>query len=354
METKKIQRNSAIELLRVMAMLFIIMSHASVHGGFQVGNMPLNINKVYLQVSILGNLGVDIFVIITGYLLCDKGHDIKRIIKILIQTWMYSIFTFLLAILVFKEQVTIKMFINAIFPVITGKYWFVTVYICLMFISPLLNTAIYSMRGKEHLKVVFTMLFLWSVIPTFTSFEMYGNEVIEFIMFYLIGAYFRKNPENLLYSKRLAYLLTIISIILYVASIIMLDIISVYIPVLMPHVTYFNKRNSLLIIGIAVGLFAIAVNKKPFINSVINCLGGTTLGIYLLHDSSDIREILWQKLICNNYYADSKILIPRIFISTLLVFSCGVIVEIIRKKLLEKNMLCFVDKIKFCILKRRK
>ena len=60
------KRNSSLELLRILAMLFIVISHYSVHGGFNLNSINLLFNKVFLQVSTLGNLGVNIFVLISS------------------------------------------------------------------------------------------------------------------------------------------------------------------------------------------------------------------------------------------------------------------------------------------------
>ena len=62
---QKQQRNSSIELLRIVAMLFIVLSHLCVHNGVDVNALPYSFNKIFLQCGILGNIGVNVFVIIT-------------------------------------------------------------------------------------------------------------------------------------------------------------------------------------------------------------------------------------------------------------------------------------------------
>lgn len=57
-------RNSNVETLRIFEMFCIVISHSSVHGKFI--NIECVVNNFFLDFMKLGNLGVDVFVIISG------------------------------------------------------------------------------------------------------------------------------------------------------------------------------------------------------------------------------------------------------------------------------------------------
>lgn len=58
---KKSYRNSNFEILRIIAILLIIVSHYSFHGGFSFGTHIIPpVNEILLRFSVMGNLGVDL------------------------------------------------------------------------------------------------------------------------------------------------------------------------------------------------------------------------------------------------------------------------------------------------------
>ena len=67
---EKKERNSNFELLRIIAMLMIVFHHFSVHGGFNYELTDISFNRLWLYfISMGGKIGVDIFVLISGYFL---------------------------------------------------------------------------------------------------------------------------------------------------------------------------------------------------------------------------------------------------------------------------------------------
>ena len=71
MRMKKV-RNSNIELIRIISMLFIVVSHYTVHNGVDNTTLSLGINRFLLEITTLGNIGVILFVLISGYYLIEQ------------------------------------------------------------------------------------------------------------------------------------------------------------------------------------------------------------------------------------------------------------------------------------------
>lgn len=133
-------RNSSVELLRILSMLFIMLfiicSHFCIHGSFETEGMSFSINKMILPIGVLGNLGVDVFVMISGYFLSQTDFKISRIVKVMLQVSFYSISIFLILVALKIVPFSIKAAIESIFPILFNQYWFATTYVIVCFFSP--------------------------------------------------------------------------------------------------------------------------------------------------------------------------------------------------------------------------
>ncbi len=350
MTIQKNQRNSSIELLRILAMFFIVCSHCSVHSDLLSTSSTLFFNNLLLDWCTLGNLGVDIFVLISGYFLCDNPNFSRKrnSIKLLTQVWFFSALG-LGIYLITGHQFTWKIFIKSIFPTVFSEYWFFTIYFVLLLFVPYINMVLNKLTKMQLLKLIGSMMVLWSVIPTFTNQVMGGTELCQFVMFYLIGAYFRKYPDNVLANKKMRILLTTTSFLLLFLSSVVLRIVFVQ------HAGHFYTRVSILTVGCAIGLFSMAIYRKSFCNKWINKIAGCTFGIYLFHDNPLMRLIIWKEWLPKIKYYNSYLLIVAIILSVLIVMTVGTIIELIRKatvqKPLEKLVNCVTTKIQIIIQK---
>ena len=70
--SQKNKRNSNIELLRIISMILIVLSHYTVFSQIDIHAMPLSFNKLLLETTATGHIGVAVFVMITGYFMVSK------------------------------------------------------------------------------------------------------------------------------------------------------------------------------------------------------------------------------------------------------------------------------------------
>ena len=90
---KKIQknnRNSNIELLRILCIINIILHHSFYHSDFS--NVTLqNFNYLILYlIEVLGTISNDIFILITGYYVVNSKVKLRNIIKLVLESIFYS------------------------------------------------------------------------------------------------------------------------------------------------------------------------------------------------------------------------------------------------------------------------
>ena len=195
-------RMPQFELLRVISMLLIVMLHFMSHGG--VNEKLVLGTPAYFIFSLfrtLAYLGVDCFILLSGYFLCESDFRLSRIVRTALQVLFYSCLGIVLAVASFHEKVGMKDLLFTLFPISGNKYWFASAYIVMLFISPLLNNAIIHMDKKEHLTIALILLISFSIIPTilFWGKGVYsdGKDLGWFITLYIIAAYVRKYPSNL-------------------------------------------------------------------------------------------------------------------------------------------------------------
>lgn len=210
-------RNFGIELFRIVCMLLIIAFHMSDHGVISINsNMPITGNWLTLAFARLGGaIGNCAFVIIGGYLLCTKEFDSRRIIKLWLQTFFYSVVCGLIAFKMGIIDISIKKIVMMLLPITYNEYWFISSYLILILLVPFLNPLLHNMSRNKHIGFIGIGVFIFSIIPTITRdfwMDTY-NHIFLFIFLYALGAYIKiyaiqSHPKYLLYGLLLMILQT--------------------------------------------------------------------------------------------------------------------------------------------------
>lgn len=347
--TKKLQinnqRNSSIEMLRLVAMFFVVMSHSAVHSAFPSAVSTFSLNSCLLDWMTLGNLGTDIFVVLSGWNLFGKQFRIKSVLSYIVQIWTISVLGLIVYALSGGDEVSVSMIAKSVFPIMSGSWWFATAYFVLFLLTPYMNIFVENISRRQLQCCLWIMITLWCIIPTFSSQDMYGNQLLLMIMFYLTGAYLRKYPDNFWnHKKRTKYILLLSGILLLLSSTI-IRWLSANVAALPFKPTMLYGRSSVLVICCAVSMTALSVYAIPWKNSIINTMGACTFGIYLLSEHPLIKDRIWTEWIDNSQYFPSNSLAIRLAASVIVVyFVCGVI-ECCRITFFSRPLMRFAEKV---------
>lgn len=335
---QKSQRNSAIELLRILAMLTIIYSHICYHSGFDRIYSMLSVNRLFVQFGLIGHTGVVLYMLISGYFQCESTFRTSSLSRQLAQVWFYSIALFLVCRFGFGCQYTPRMLLEVFLPTLYNEYWFFTVYIVVFLMSPFINVMIQGLSRRQLGTMIVMMAAFWFLLPTLTEQMMYGTELPQFLLFYLIGAYFRKYPDNPFRKKAVRWAAVLVPVVLWVVLSVGFGYMERYTPEAFGASHRYFERNSLLTLSAAVGLFALAIYGKPFSSPFVNTLAGCTFGVYLIHDNPAVRVLLWKNWLHWGEYFTSGSFIPRLVISILLVYAVCTAIEWLRQKTVAKPL----------------
>lgn len=328
-------RNSAMELLRILAMFLIVLHHYCVHGGFDHDAMGIGVNVFLVQFLRLGDVGVDLFMVISGYFMIHSKPSVKKGAALLGQVWFYSMAFFLIFYAAGRVDWTQGEFLRNFFPTVYRQYWFFTAYIIVYILSPYLNRLLNGMDFRTYTRFLVTVLVLWSLIPTVFDKHQYdsnlfGNELIQLGMLYAVGGYIRLYRER--FDRRwLRCALTPVCVGLMFLSTVLLDTTGH-----MDYSTYLYDRPSILTIGAAVGLMLIFLNLKPFHSRLINGVSACTFGVYLIHDNNFVRPFLWGDLLHSASYSDSGLLFVHMLLSAAGVYAVCTAVEWVRRMTLGR------------------
>ena len=193
------RRDSNIEILRIISMFLIIAHHFSVHGGFKFLISDVSINKFWIQfLQLGGKIGVNIFVLISGYFLINtKKVQINKILKLWIQIFMYSIVIFQIFISTGFIKEIVPEDWNNFFPITQSRWWFASTYFILYLIFPYINKLLTNLDKRTYLKMIILTTFLWVVIPTISNSLNQCDNLIWFIYLYAVAGYIKLHLTNL-------------------------------------------------------------------------------------------------------------------------------------------------------------
>ena len=321
-------RNSSLELLRIIAMLFIVLSHYCYFSNVNVMGLSNIVNKTFLQIFLLGNLGTAIFFIISGYFLMNSKYDIRKILKLLVEVTFYSIVIY--CVLCFSGVINFSYFglIKSLFPVIFEQYWFFTVYIIIYLLSPYIKKFVNSISREEFLRLLIIIITIWSIIPTFTTYTMYGEPFGRSMISYLIGIYLSLYPENHISKGNNAKIGVLLFSGLIVVSSVACNVLATKSPIF-NHGTMLLLPHSFVTLFLAVCLFII-FEHKSFNNRLVNNIAKSVFGVYIIHNNPNLSNYLWHNIIRVSKYVDKQYMILHMVVSVLLVYIICLFIDYIR------------------------
>jgi surface polysaccharide O-acyltransferase-like enzyme len=322
-------------------MLLIICFHYVYKTQYQI--QTLNFDTVLVKsIWFFGELGVNAFILITGYYLCNSKATLKKVILLIIEVLFYNFLLYIIGSNVgynFNTNTIIEK-ANMLFPIITKRYWFITVYLLVYILSPFYNKLIESFDKRNFQKFILINFILWSMIPTIfgliynnTEGIIYYNRFIWLSFMYFVGAYIRKYNIKCLSSKKGSLLTTLITFAIMIASIIVIHLFKEKFMIIGTSETaYFWTPNNILMFILSISFFKFFTELKIKSNKFINKISSATLGIYLLHDGC-LAPYIFTNIFNNNIKVYTDNAIVHILIATSIIFITGVIIELIRQSI---------------------
>lgn len=343
-------RQSNIELFRIVTMLTIVAHHFVVNSGLMaedgpIYEAPFSWRSIFLLIfGGWGKIGINCFVLITGYFMCTSSITVRKFVKILFEYMFYSITISSIFWITGYEPFSILTLIKVLIPIRMIGTDFVNAFIVFFLFIPFLNILIRHIDEKQHVLLLlwcsFTYIFMGSV-PIVLSVTM--NYVSWFSVLYIIASYIRLYPKKIYTNKRL-WLYTL-------SGFILIDSISIIVctqlGVLMnKNISYVFVTDSNVFLAVATGVSAFMLFRNIELknNKIINKIAASTFGVLLIHANSDtMRQWLWKDVFDNVGHYNSS-LIPLYAIgSVLIIYITCSIIDFLRIRFIEKPFFALWD-----------
>ena len=344
---KPMMRRSNLELLRIIAMIMIVAHHFSVHGGFSFSADSITVNRLWVQfIQIGGKIGVDIFVLISGYfLVSSQSLKTNKVIKLWLQIFTYSILLYLIftafGIISFDKF----ELIDNLLPITFSRWWFASTYFVLYLIYPYINKLLNKLDKKEYQRLLVLLTICWCIIPTLTKHTVQSNNLLWFIYLYSLAGYVRVfgvNTKSKWFSP-ICISLSVLIILLTFLSAVLFDELGMKNEYFAKNATMFYGMQTLPILAISflmfLGFLRLNIGYKRF----INLIASATFGVYLIHDNAYMRSFLWTTVFANASHSESKNLILYSLFVIFLVFAVCTVLELLRIYVFEKKYMGFVN-----------
>ena len=344
MDTK--QRNSSFELLRIITMLIIICHHFADHAGFDY--VPTMISAPRYCFNLLwmgGKVGVNVFVLISGYfLVAEKDQSVfnlRKLIKLWSQMFFYGILIFAVFSVLREDNGGL---LAAVMPLTRNTWWFATVYFVLFLFHPFLNRLLRALDKETYKKMLIVALVLWSIVSFMMQADYYLSDLIWFMIPYAVAGYIRLHGLNPKLKRKhfiIGFVVSALIVYLHTTSIMYRA---------QTNSALFNsfrwlcfRQNLPAVFLESVCLFMIFEKTEMKYNKWINRIASTTFGIYLIHDSYPVRNVLWTRIFHVADFKNSMLILPYGLLAMVLIFVTCALIDLLRQ-FLEKYWMKLVDK----------
>lgn len=341
-------RDYSIDFLRIVSMLMIVSLHSMSHGGmYDFGYSLEGINPYSIWFTFVQSIcvvSVNVYVLISGYFLVKEKFRISKLLKIVCEVLFYS--WIIISIRIFfcgLDGLDIKELLSAFLPITYIEYWFVSAYIAMYVLVPVLNLLINSISRRQLFGVVCILVSVFSILNSILPLSQimgvkgFGQSMVFFVVLYIIGAFLRLYIDkgqwrNYTYKifwvsilfMNLWHLLTTFGITTMGINILnneraqfLIKFLFYYnsLPVLIASITLFH-----IFRGIAIS------NIKCL--KIIKVLTPLVFGVYLIHDNPHIRDYVWMGL--KNLHMPQPLLPIATILYTIVVFLLCLAVDYIR------------------------
>lgn len=331
------ERNSNLELLRIICIIAIIGDHFTGQSGI-VERGSFTASLFYSTVISLSRVSCSVFIIISAWFSIEKSFGIKKIFH----TWLTVImYTIPISLYLFNIGVIGKESIYmAMLPVEESPLWFAGFYIILVFLSPILNMLL-NKAPRRIIECFLLILFVFMVLyPTLTAnLGYFSHDIWILIFLYVLTGYIKKFLNKPKSDKSFLVFFLVWGCLTGIRAIASYNEGSnLYIWALIKDYgeIYRSRLQTLPNIIIAYSLFFGFMGLKVKKSTIINTLASATLGVYCFHQVPGWYNYMWKNIFKADFYSQILHGKTRAFytiISILMVWIVGTIIELARSKI---------------------
>ena len=315
-------------------MLAIVAHHYVVNSGLipeHITREPTSGRSIFLLLfGAWGKTGINCFLMITGYFMCQSQISLKKFLKLVFEVEFYKIIFFIIFLATGNAACNLRS-LRGLLPVPGITDGFASCFLVFFLFIPFLNLFIHSLSKRNYQLLLGFLLFFYTLLPSFII-SIKFNYVTWFSIIYLIAAYIRLYPIPLFSNRTFWFYSSIACLLTACASVLFFAFVfkkGVY--------WFLMDSNKILAVATAISLFLLFKNIKLKYNPIINLFAQSVFGVLLIHANSDaMRQWLWIDTLRNISFFDSPWLILHAFASVIGIYLICTAIDQVRIHLLEK------------------
>ena len=192
-------RNYGIDLLRLVAMYFVVVLHICNYGGVENTASSSFQQGICCIYKTLACTAVNIFALISGYIgYSNRKLKISRLIELWLMVVFYSVILAVIMLITGAEGVGYSEIIKACLPITLNNYWYFSAYAGLFFVMPLINRTLDTLTKEHFVRTAVVAVALFSVFGLVGSYFndpftlKSGYSMVWLGLLYYLGAGFKK------------------------------------------------------------------------------------------------------------------------------------------------------------------
>ena len=340
------KREYGIDLLKIVAMIFIVAGHILYRGGAGLTSTAFCGTKgiTYQLVNAFIICHVNIFVLCTGWLMCTREVHYRKLLNLWCEMVFYSLAFIGIAKVFFPAvPITALTWASALFPIGFNPYWFITQYFLLMFMMPLLNCALRTMPKKSLCQLLgagFVLLVLYPFVLRRDMFGLVdGFSAFWFAYLYLLAGTIKLHGIFHAVRSWQTISVLIMSVVGAVVSLHLQDWFCRKVGVT-PDAHMWGAYTSPFLVAEATAMLLLFTKVK--VNSictqkVLTVIAPSVLAVYLIHSNGVFRQITNWNENWTTFFSHASTCKALFVIASfsLLIFSVSILVDLIRRYLLR-------------------
>lgn len=297
-------REANLDLLRIVSMLLIIFLHSIDHSGV-LENAENCGTGMYFYVRftyMLCQVCVNIYVMLSGYFMVNSKFRLHKLVTLWMEAAFYAFVLKLIFMLTGATPFSLLSLASCFFPILTGRYWFLTIYVGMYLISPFLNILIHAMNKQQHCLLnlcLFAIMSVWSSLhPSIAGMNSGGGWGLAwFVVMYLAAAWLR-----LYYTpchKSLPWFAGFVFISVGITALQcppLEDILPSIVSTVVGHwYRYDSAPAYIMTLCLFIGFMNIRIRREKFSKWIVST-APLTLGVYLIHAHANVSPWSWEVL----------------------------------------------------------
>lgn len=352
-ESNSKMRESGIELLKILAIFIIVISHVVKTLTVKYPEVPnydymIDVSRatndirniICLIFRYFGVWGNSIFFICSSwFLLKSKGFKKRKWLFMLAEIWVISVIILIITYLILNGGISNKIILKSFFPTLFMNNWYMTCYLLFYPIHPILNKVIYSMNKVQLFRSSMGLAIVYIILNFIDGEWFFASNIILWIAIYFVMAYLQRYLSCFMNDIKRNIAVFLFGSFGFLGSILITEFIGLHISALSDKMLHWDSNSNPFLLAMAITMFNIFRNMK-FKNKFINYISSLSLLIYIIHENLILkiyfRTALWNFMY--NEFGYSHVVF-WILVLSLSIFIFGILAAIVYTLVLKKTVI---------------